>query len=93
MINSNKSNKLNKSNKSNKLNKSNKSIKLNKSNNLIKSNLLDLYYNRFLYLNKEYLIKTIENLVGLTSISLKLKLKNCNNYYYDKFKKIISREL
>jgi hypothetical protein len=51
--------------------------------------LLNLYYKRFLYINKDYIIKSIKNSISLI-ISNNTILSNCNNCYYNKFKEIIS---
>ena len=69
----------------------------NKSKNAIlnfnKSDiLLDLYYRRFLHINKDYIIKSIENFKGIIILTSNNILNNCDNCFYDKFKEIISRK-
>jgi len=54
--------------------------------------LLDLYYRRFLYINKDYIIKSAKNLIGILIPKPDLILYNCDNCYYTKFKEIISRK-
>ena len=94
--------KANFNSKSNKLLNESSKLKLELNNKLdkksdIKSklsyNLLDLYYNRFLYINNNYLFKIIKYSFGLKRINPKFKFKNCNSYFYGKFKEIISRNL
>jgi hypothetical protein len=46
-----------------------------------------------LYINKDYIIKSIKNLIRILILKLNLILHNCDNYYYTKFKEIISRKL
>jgi hypothetical protein len=59
---------------------------------LVIQNLLDLYYKRFLHLNKKYIFKIIDKTLGLKDINKKLELNNCEDCYYGKFKEIISRD-
>jgi len=54
--------------------------------------LLNLYYRRFLYINKDYIIKSIKNLIKILILKPDLILYNCDNYYYIKFKEIISQK-
>jgi hypothetical protein len=54
--------------------------------------LLDLYYRRFLHINKDYIIKSAKNLIGILILKPDLILHNCDNCYYVKFKEIISRK-
>ena len=55
-------------------------------------NTLDLYHDRLLHLNKDYILNTINSSVGLNYINPKILLSNCDSCYYSKFKRIISRE-
>ena len=77
---------------------------INYSSNIINKNpvlnlnnkddfLLDLYYRRFLYINKDYIIKSTKNLIGILILKPDLILYNYDNYYYTKFKEIISQKL
>ena len=54
--------------------------------------LLDLYHWRFLYINKDYIIKSTKNLIGILILKPDLILYNCDNCYYAKFKEIISQK-
>ena len=54
--------------------------------------LLDLYYRRFLYINKDYIIKSTKNLIEILIPKSNLILYNYDNYYYIKFKEIISQK-
>ena len=76
---------------------------INYSSNIINKNpvlnfnnkddsLLDLYYRRFLYINKDYIIKSAKNSIGIIIPKPNLILYNCDNCYYTKFKEIISRK-
>jgi len=55
--------------------------------------LLNLYYWRFLHINKDYIIKSVKNLIRIIILKLDLILHNGDNCYYIKFKEIISRKL
>jgi hypothetical protein len=68
----------------------NKNLILNLNNK--DDSLLDLYYRRFLYINKDYIIKSTKNLIGILIPKPDLILYNCDNCYYAKFKEIISRK-
>ena len=46
-----------------------------------------------MYINKNYIIKSIKNLIKILIFKLNLILYNYDNYYYIKFKEIISRKL
>jgi len=46
-----------------------------------------------LHINKDYIIKSTKNLIGILILKLDLILYNCDNCYYAKFKEIISRKL
>jgi hypothetical protein len=65
-------------------------LNLNLNNNKDNNTLLDLYYKRFLYINKEYIIKSIKNSTGIIIPTLDNILYNCDHCYFDKFKEIIS---
>jgi len=54
--------------------------------------LLDLYHRRFLHINKDYIIKSAKNSIGLIIPTSDNILNNCDNCYYGKFKEIISRK-
>ena len=45
-----------------------------------------------MYINKNYIIKSIKNLIRILILKLDLILYNYNNYYYIKFKEIISQK-
>jgi hypothetical protein len=45
------------------------------------------------YINKDYIIKNIKTLIKILIFKSDLILYNYNNYYYIKFKEIISRKL
>ena len=45
-----------------------------------------------MHINKDYIIKSAKNLIGILILKLDLILYNCDNYYYAKFKEIISRK-
>ena len=53
---------------------------------------MDLYHQRLLHINKDFIIKSAKNLIGLLIPNQELNLYNCDNYYYIKFKEIISRK-
>jgi hypothetical protein len=61
------------------------------SDNNNNNNELDLYYKRLLYINKDYLIKTIDSVIGLKPINSNSILYNCDFCYYGKFSRTISR--
>jgi len=57
---------------------------------IIKENKLDFYYKRLNYLNKNYLIKTINNISRFNNkLAKKLKTKNITNYKNYKINNII----
>jgi hypothetical protein len=56
------------------------------------NNLLDLYHQRLLHINKDYIIRSAEHSTGLTMPNPELNLYNCDSCYYAKFKEIISRK-
>jgi hypothetical protein len=68
----------------------NKNLVLNLNNK--DNSLLDLYHWRFLHINKDYIIKSTKNSIGIIIPRPDLILYNCDNYYYTKFKEIISRK-
>ena len=71
----------------------NKEPVLNLSNdNNNKDSLLDLYHRRFLHINKDFIIKSAKNSIGIIKLSPDIILKNCDSCYYGKFKEIISRK-
>ena len=45
-----------------------------------------------MYINKNYIIKSAKNSIGILIPKPDLILYNYNNYYYTKFKEIISRK-
>jgi len=53
-------------------------LNLNNKNN----SLSNLYYRRFLYINKDYIIKSIKNLIKILIFNFNLILYNYDNYYY-----------
>ena len=65
---------------------------INNNNNHINTDL-DLYHKQLLYINKDYIIKTIDNVSGLKAINSKNELYNCDSCYFGKFSRIISRNL
>ena len=60
------------------------------NNNHINTDL-NLYHKRLLHINKDYIIKTIDNVSGLKAINNKNELYNCDSCYFGKFSRIISR--
>jgi hypothetical protein len=62
------------------------------SDNNNDNNELDLYYKRLLHINKDYLIKTIDSVIGLKPIYSNSILHNCDSCYYGKFSRTISRQ-
>ena len=73
------------------VNNKNLILNLNNNNTNKVNTLLDLYYRRFLYINKDYIFKSIKNSIGLImSNPNNTILSNCDNCYYSKFKEIIS---
>ena len=53
---------------------------------------LDLYHKRLLHINKDYILKTIQNTIGLKPIKTTRDLQNCDPCYYSKITRSISRE-
>ena len=56
------------------------------------SNDLDLYHKRLLHINKDYLVKTIDNVLGLKPVNTSHILHNCDSCHFSKFSRTISRE-
>ena len=53
---------------------------------------LDLYHKRLLYINKDYILKTIDNTLGLKEVNNDSLLQNCDSCYFGKFNRIISKD-
>jgi Integrase core domain len=59
----------------------------------LNSTQLDLYHKRLLHINKDYILKTIDNVSGLKTInSTQSLLHDCESCYYRKFSRTYNKE-